>query len=221
MKAFILQHVFFEGPGYIVSVLKDLGYQVSLIHLYKNEPFPLIQDIDLLVIMGGPMSVNDELQYPFFVEEKKLCREMVSLNKKMVGICLGAQMIASALGGSVYKNHQKEIGWWPIVDSNTKKESMVFHFHGETFDLPTGASLLASSKACINQAFRINHSYGLQFHLEMTNDSLRNIINHCENELVTGFPFIQNKEKIIDLAHIHLEQSNLLMKQFLSFLSQS
>ncbi len=70
MKAFILQHVFFEGPGYIVSVLKDLGYQVSLIHLYKNEPFPLIQDIDLLVIMGGPMSVNDELQYPFFVEEK-------------------------------------------------------------------------------------------------------------------------------------------------------
>ena len=133
-------------------------------------------DYAALIFLGGPMSVNDDL--PYLRREMEIIREAIGRLQPVLGICLGAQLIAKALGAKVYANAQKEIGWFDLhftpaaaadpLFSGLKTET-VFHWHGETFDLPSGADLLASSELCRNQAFRVNsHVYGLQFHLEVT-----------------------------------------------------
>ncbi|MBN2041573.1 MAG: type 1 glutamine amidotransferase [Spirochaetes bacterium] len=226
MRIHYLQHVSFEGPGYIADWANDHGHSISCTRIFESEKLPDHDMIDLLVIMGGPMSVNDENKFPWLASEKKFIREAINAGKSVLGICLGAQLIASAMGSSVYKNDQKEIGWFPVYRSLQAYDSSfefpesisVFHWHGETFDLPRGAVHLAVSRACINQAFSIGRSViGLQFHLETTPESMRSIVLSCRNDLIPS-EYVQTEQKILSVKSEDMKSINYLMGQILSFL---
>ncbi len=225
MRAHYLQHVPFEGLGSIENWLKDKGYNISATHLYQSAEFPNVNDLDLLIIMGGPMSVNDEAELPWLIAEKQFVRNVIEAGKPVLGICLGAQMIANALGAKVYPNSQKEIGWFPIQNTSANKNlfqfpesATVFHWHGETFYLPDNAKLLASSQACVNQAFQIGKNViGLQFHLETTPASLQDIAAYCADELVAG-EFVQSVEQMSSVDKKQFDEINLLMGKVLGFI---
>jgi GMP synthase-like glutamine amidotransferase len=183
MRAHVFQHVAFEGRGSIERWLEEQRASVGHTRFYESATLPAVNDIDLLIVMGGPMSANDERTLPWLAGEKRFIRQAIDSGKAVVGICLGAQLIASALGARVYPGKEKEVGWFPVSavpagDARARfafpAEALVFHWHGETFDLPAGAIHLARSLACENQAFQIgDRVVGLQFHLETTPDSAR------------------------------------------------
>ena len=167
----------------------------------RGAALPGLESFDFLLIMGGPMSVNDEAQFPWLVDEKKFVAQAVNAGKTIVGVCLGAQLIASVLGSRVYRNSEKEIGWFPVrltqegLRSRSFKgfpsEFTAFHWHGETFDIPAGAVRLAESGACANQAFEYDgRVVGLQFHLETDEASAGKLIENCGGEIKPA-PFIQ------------------------------
>jgi GMP synthase-like glutamine amidotransferase len=229
MRAHYLQHVPFEGLGSIEYWLQANGYKISATHLYQSAEFPDVNDIDLLIIMGGPMSVNDEADLPWLIAEKQFVKKTIAAGKPVLGICLGAQMIANAMGANVYPNSKKEIGWFPIHNSSKDKHNVfqfpdsatVFHWHGETFDLPANAKLLASSQACVNQAFQLGSNViGLQFHLETTPASLRDIAAHCADELAAG-EFVQSLEEMSAVDQKQFDEINLLMGKVLEFIRPS
>lgn len=207
LRAHYLQHVPFEGLGSIEDWLNNSGYSVTRSPLYADSQLPKLRDVDFLIAMGGPMSVNDEAGFPWLADEKRFVREAIEAGITVLGICLGAQLIASALGARVYANPHKEIGWFDIHGVSHDDESLyrfperleVFHWHGETFDLPDGAKRLASSEACDNQAFQVGDAViGLQFHLETTPDSARLLVENCRDEL-DGSRYVQTEQEI--LAH--------------------
>lgn len=176
-RVLIFRHVPFEGAGLLETVLCDRGLTFDYADLYQPDAAPVDPSCyQALVFMGGPMSVNDELAY--LRREEDFVRAAVAARIPVMGICLGAQLIVKALGGTVRRNHAKEIGWYDLRFTAAAAADplfrgleleTVFHWHGETFDLPSGAELLASSELCLNQAFRIgDRIYGLQFHLEVT-----------------------------------------------------
>jgi len=226
MRAHYLQHVPFEGLGSIASWLDTAGFEITSTRFFESAELPDLKMIDLLVVMGGPMSVNDEDAFSWLVPEKRLIREAVDSGKPILGICLGAQLIASAMGAEIYRNRVKEIGWFPVhgVSSSTASlfrfppSTKVFHWHGETFDLPSGATLLARSEGCENQAFQIGKSaIGLQFHLETTPESAREIVSNCRDELVPS-KYIQTEEEILSARLESYKSINQLMGDILSFL---
>lgn len=226
MRAHYLQHVAFEGLGSIEPWLENAGYHISKTQFFDSHVLPDVDDIDLLIVMGGPMSVNDEAQFPWLVEEKHFIKQMIEAKKPVLGICLGAQLIASAMGAGVSANSDKEIGWFPVesVESDNAcafkfpKQVDVFHWHGETFALPEGAVLLAKSSGCKNQAFQLgSHVIGLQFHLETTPDSAKTIVEHCADELVFG-KYIQSESEILSAPSERYTSINSLMASILDYL---
>ena len=226
MRAHYLQHVPFEGLGSIEAWLQDAGYEITSTQLYNSEDFPRVEDIDLLVVMGGPMSVNDEQDYPWLVEEKKFIKNAIDTGKPTLGICLGAQLVANSMGGEVFPNSVKEIGWFPIQAAKSERDAVfqfpeeieVFHWHGETFSLPQGAVQIARSKGCKNQAFQIGANViGLQFHLETTSDSAQAIVDNCRNELVEG-EYIQTEVGILSAQQEQYNSINILMRNVLQYI---
>jgi GMP synthase-like glutamine amidotransferase len=226
MRAHYLQHVPFEGLGSIEPWLKANGCELTHTRFFESTDLPDAEAIDFLVIMGGPMSVNDEEKFPWLFSEKQFIREIIESGKPVLGICLGAQMIASAMGASVFPNSVKEIGWFPIhaVHSNDgpifrfQLSETVFHWHGETFDLPPGAIHLARSEGCENQAFQLGKSViGLQFHLETTPASAVKIVSHCSDELVPS-RYVQTREEILSASPNCYKSINHLMDSILAFL---
>jgi GMP synthase-like glutamine amidotransferase len=227
MRAHYFQHVPFEGLGSIGPWLREAGYTITNTRFFEPVELPGITDIDLLVIMGGPMSVNDEDELTWLVQEKQFIRDAIMKGKSVLGICLGAQLIASAMGARVYQNTFKEIGWFPIQGVSSTDNFrfppsvQVFHWHGEAFDLPSGAILLASSEGCKNQAFQIGRSViGLQFHLETTPASAREIISNCRDEL-TPSQFVQTEESILSAKPGAYDTINQIMNDILFFLQQN
>lgn len=226
MRAHYLQHVSFEGPGSIEPWLTKAGDTITNTHLFESTEFPDVGAIDFLIVMGGPMSVNDEDKFPWFRPEKQFIRDFIETGKPVLGICLGAQLIANAMGSEVYSNSEKEIGWFPVEGIELNESSCfhfpssmnVFHWHGDTFDLPPGATLLASSEVCKNQAFQIGKSViGLQFHLETTPESAQKLVANCRNEL-TPSRYIQTEEEILSPKSQQYERINQLMGEILTFL---
>ena len=201
VKVHVLQHVSFEGLGNIEPWLHDRGAQITYTRF--DDPawkLPPVEGLDLVISLGGPMSVNDEAKLPWLAPEKAFVREAIQLGVPTLGICLGAQLMANALGARVYPGPQKEIGWFPVEGVAHAEEVAfefpatlkVFHWHGETFDLPQGAIRLAQSAVCANQAFQYGKRVlALQFHLETTPESLESLVTHCGDELV-GSDFIQD-----------------------------
>lgn len=221
MRIHCIQHVEFETPGTIAEWIEKRKHSFSNTLLYKTESFPGPDDFDLLIIMGGPMNIYEYEKYPWLREEKAFIEEAISAGKAVLGICLGAQLIADILKAEVFKNNYKEIGWFPVfaVKQEISETSLVknfpelftaFHWHGDTFSLPEGAKQLFASEACKNQGFIYrNRVVGLQFHLEMNNMTIRNVIENCRDELIEG-KYIQNEEKMLD-KDTFLAESKLLM----------
>ena len=210
LRIHYLQHVPFEGLGCIADWISVKGHSLSATKFYENTNLPELADFDWLIVMGGPMGVYDEKKFDWLPAEKQFIRNAIQAGKTVIGICLGAQLIASSLGAKVYPNTEKEIGWYPIFSTeygmrkNLLSENLepfpVFHWHGDTFDLPSGALRLASSEACLNQAFLFNHKVlGLQFHFEVTENSLHQMITFCGEELVVG-RYVQSAETILSNA---------------------
>lgn len=177
---FGLYHDAHEGAGLIAEVLKEQGIAFRAVRLYDGEGLPRdTSDLEGLVVMGGPMNVNDSARFPFLLPENQLIEKVIAVGKPILGICLGAQLIAQALGARVFPNKKREVGWHPVSLTGAAQNDphfsklpsplTVLQWHGDTFDLPDGAVQLARSSACENQAFRWGEStYALQFHLEAT-----------------------------------------------------
>ena len=206
MKIHWLQHVSFEGLGSISGWAAKNGCPVTGSRMFAGDALPPIYTFDMLVIMGGPMSINDEVVHPWLVDEKRYVAQVMDAGKMVLGICLGAQLIASAAGARVYPNDHKEIGWFPVEKTRAAKETAVgrsladraevFHWHGETFECPNGAVHLARNRVCENQAFALgDRIVGLQYHLETTPQSANALIQHGRHELVKA-PYVQNESEI-------------------------
>jgi len=225
MQVHYFQHVSNEDPGSILDWAASRGHSVSGTRFDMGETPPSPLEFDLLVVMGGPMSVHDEKAYPWLEEEKRLIAEAIRDRCLILGICLGAQLVAEVLGGNVRKNPQPEIGWFPVrltepfrqspCFSGLPREMTVLHWHGETFDLPSGAVPLARSEACENQAFAFdNHVVGLQFHFEMKRAGLEALVEENRADL-TGEGFVQTPERLLSepdatFAHTSSQLSELL-----------
>jgi len=208
MKIHYLQHVPFEGLGSIESWAKLRGHDVTCTKFHAHGSLPGANRFDWLIIMGGPMNVYQEERYPWLVDEKRFIEQAINEQKVVIGICLGAQLLAAVMGARIYANEHKEIGWFPVTKTSGAAQSRifhdfpdeieVFHWHGDTFDLPSGAIRTASSAGCENQAFVYNDRVtGLQFHLESTAASVQQLVEHCGDELVGG-RYIQSREQMLD-----------------------
>lgn len=206
MRVHHLRHVEFEGLGSIETWLLARGHTLSTTCEFRGESPPSVEEFDVLIVMGGPMGVNDEAVIPWIATEKRLIRESIAAGKKVLGVCLGAQLIASALGARVYPNAGREIGWFEIrrtsavaahpLGSALPERYEVFHWHGDTFDLPPGAVHLAESDACKHQAFAVGPNVlAFQFHMEMTPEWAAKLIEGCRDEL-TPAPHVQSAEVI-------------------------
>jgi GMP synthase-like glutamine amidotransferase len=228
MKVHILQHVPFEDIGSMDSWLDERGAAKGYTRFFEGAALPQLKGLDLIIAMGGPMSVNDEATLPWLRPEKQFIRDAVEKGVPVLGVCLGAQLIASAQGARVYPNRQKEIGWYSIEATpgaaNTfrfPEKCTVFHWHGETFDLPSGAVRLAKSAACENQAFQIGqHVIGLQFHLETTPKSAQAILENCSDELVP-MPYVQTASEMRAVSDAAYAEINGLMARVLSYITRT
>jgi GMP synthase-like glutamine amidotransferase len=226
MQVHVLQHVPFEGLGSIATWLEVRQATIRYTRFFEAPELPPLDSIDMLIILGGPMSANDEDKLPWLVQEKQFIRDAIVREIPILGICLGAQLIASAMGARIYRNPAKEIGWLPIqavaAPSGTLRlpqECLAFHWHGETFDLPAGAMHLARSKGCENQAFQLNQKIiGLQFHLETTPESAEALLNNCRDELVAG-RFIQSEKQLRSVAFSSYQAINAVMSEVLAYIS--
>ncbi len=205
------QHVPFEDPGSIIEWASLKGHNLTSTKFYEEIVWPDLSAIDWLIIMGGPMSVNDEDKYRWLADEKMFIRKAIDAGKTVLGICLGSQLISSALGAPVYRNKETEIGWYEITFQQEAKSSglfshlgstwKVFHWHGDTFDLPAGAVLLAGSEACRHQAYLYgDRVLALQFHPEPTPDLLREMVDNGANELVPGKYIMTKRDELINAS---------------------
>lgn len=217
MRVVAFRHVPFEGLGLIQPALEDRGISIEFADLYRDgAALPETGSAAGLIFMGGPMSANDDLAY--LRQELECIRQAVDRGQPVLGICLGAQLLAKALGAKVYKNPAKEIGWFEVQLTNAGRQDAllsgldspetVFHWHGETFDLPDGAAWLAYSEHCRHQAFRVeSNTYGLQFHLEVTPEMIADWCRQDENcgdvrELESPLDPHFNQERLAALSRL-------------------
>lgn len=207
MRIHYIQHVPFEGLANIGNWALTNNYLISRTRTYENEEYPEISEFDLLVIMGGPMNVYDEDKYPWLKDEKSFIKKAIDNKKIVIGICLGAQLIADILGAKVYKNEHTEIGWFPVeitgealknpLLNGMANEITAFHWHGDTFDIPQNCTQLASSAGCANQGFIYDDRViALQFHLETTQPSAEELIKNCAADIKNN-QYIQSADEIL------------------------
>lgn len=226
-RAHILQHVAFEGPGAIAPWLATAGYHLSVTRLDRNDALPEPSSADFVVILGGPMSVTETDRYPWLSEEIAFVRGCFERGIRILGVCLGAQLLARAAGASVYRNGEPEIGWFPVEAVDTARAPGVFqfparleafHWHGETFDLPSGAVHLARSAACPHQGFQLGASaIALQFHLETTLELIDGLIAHGRQELAQA-PWVQTEAELRSVVPGRYEALARSLDAVLSFL---
>lgn len=220
MRLHSIEHVPFEDLANLAVWGKNQGYGLSRTRVYANDGFPSLSEIDWLVVMGGPMNIYEEDRYPWLGREKAFIADAIAHDKLVLGVCLGAQLIADVLGGPVTSNQVKEIGWLPVsltaaasgssLFHNLPMEFTAFHWHGDTFQIPPGALAAASSAACANQAFAYqDRVVGLQFHLESTPASIQKLIDNCGDELIAG-PYIQTPAEILAPQHFFLEIEKIM-----------
>lgn len=218
MRIHCLQHVPFEGPAGIGDWAAGKGHSIRTTRLFEHRDLPDREDFDWLVVMGGPMGVRDEDDYPWMAREKAFLREAIGAGKTVVGICLGAQLIADALGAEVYRGPHKEIGWLPIELTEHGRGSgplgflprqiEVFQWHADTFELPAGAIHLARSDGCEHQAFLYGgRVLGLQFHLESTPKSVAALVANCADEILPE-KYVQDAEPMLAAKEADYERIN-------------
>jgi len=230
VRLHFIRHVPYENPAYIETWAIEQGFQITRTAFDLNEPFPFMNDFDWLVVMGGPMSVGDDTLYPWLVPEKEFIKAAIDNGKVVVGICLGTQLIAHVLGSSISKNPEKEIGWFPVhLHDPARKHPFLkgipntfipFHWHGDTFSIPQGALPLGSSDACMNQGFIKNRIIGLQFHFEITDKSISELIDNGKSELVDA-PYIQTSQVMVSEGQRYIPVANELLVHLLTNINLS
>ena len=178
-KILVIRNVSYETEGMLEPLLRGAGLELNIVDFQQDAAAePALEGHSGLVVMGGPMGVGDTRRYPHLTRVKRLCAQAMERSVPLVGVCLGAQIMASALGSEVYRNPVREVGWYDLAAtgaarrdplfSQLESHEVVLQWHGDTFDLPGGAVLLASSPDCPNQAFRYGENgYAIQFHLEI------------------------------------------------------
>jgi GMP synthase (glutamine-hydrolysing) len=184
MRVLVLQHIACEHPGVFSDVMRERGVDAVPVELDEGEPLPEWREFDAVLAMGGPMGAYDDADHPWLTAEKQLVREVVESGRAFLGVCLGVQLLAAALGARVYPAEQAEVGLLGVELTAEGRDDPLFaglddplvslQWHGDTFDLPSGAVRLARSGLAPNQAFRAGErAYGVQFHLEVTGDMAR------------------------------------------------
>jgi GMP synthase (glutamine-hydrolysing) len=207
VKTVCLQHVAAEGPAEIATWAKARGHELETVRLYEpGHSHP--SEPDFLVIMGGPMNVYEDDTYPFLGPERRYIASAIDDGALVLGVCLGAQLLADVMGGTVHPGEHVEIGWYPVsrtpdgdacpVMGRLPEVVEVIHWHGDTFEVPPSAARTYSSEACPNQSFSYDGGrvIGLQFHLEQSPESLQGMIDAFGDDLVDG-PWIQHAEEVV------------------------
>lgn len=220
MHIHCLQHVSFENPGTFLEWLSQNNHTISYTNFFEENPIlPNLDLFDALLILGGYMNVNEEEKFPWLKVEKNFIKKVIETNKKIFAICLGSQLITTVLGAKVVQGSEKEIGFFPITFSSEAKnnslfnhfqnETPFFHWHGDTFEIPNNAVSIASSKAFNNQGFLIdNRVLAFQFHIEMDEKIIENLIENEPEELNEKANYIQNAE-MIRSNFINLKQNKI------------
>lgn len=220
-------HVPFEGPGVMADWIRKKGHRLHYTRFYKGDKPPDAASTDMLIIMGGPMDVFDYHVHPWMGEEIEWVKDFIQSGKPVLGICLGAQILATALGEEVYPGPHREIGWYNLqffpslgdykIFHDLPATRKVFHWHGDTFNIPEGAVRIAASRAFPNQGFIYgNMVIALQFHLEVSPDSVKDLVENCRDELVEG-PYIQSEKEILSEQN-YFQPNQEVLYQFLDYL---
>jgi len=206
-RILIIKHIENEGPGFIEDIFEDNGWKLDTIELEKGEKLPsCLDDVAAIITLGGPMNVYEEDVYPFLKDEEALLRKALIEEIPVLGICLGAQLIAKTCGATIRRASYKELGWYKLkltkdgqkdaLFRGLSKNLIVFQWHEDAFDIPQNGVLLAESRKCKNQAFRIGENvYGLQFHVEVTDDMIRSWMNNKDGS--AGFRRIMSDSKAV------------------------
>jgi len=219
MQIHWLQHATFEGLGSIGDWVTRRGLQLSCTRFWARDTLPEPDSIDLLIVMGGPMGIYEEETYPWLAEEKLFIRSVVKRGIGVLGICLGAQLLADVFGARVYPNSSKEIGWYPVVRESgaatpllpiLPEKIKVLHWHSDTFDIPVEGQALCSSGACRNQGFMIgDRIIAFQFHLEMTQQDLMMLVENCRGEL-SSEAWVQGEEELLSHESAMIATNHLM-----------
>lgn len=219
----IIQHVPFEPAGILPDLARRRGWPVSVTEQFSGDMLPPVESIDRLIVMGGPMGTKDEAEFPYLTAEKAFIKSAIDRNVPVLGICLGAQLLAETLGATVRPNGQKEIGFFPVQKTDAAGRSRFFadfpdtftplHWHGDTFRLPDGATQIARTDVCEQQAFEFGPHIGLQFHLEMTPELLTGLIENARHELVAA-PFIMSEAELKEKVGLLYDAHALMVRLF-------
>jgi GMP synthase-like glutamine amidotransferase len=231
LRIHYFQHVPYEPPARIGAWAQGRGHALTGTHLYAGQPPPPPESFDWLVVMGGPMSVHDERAHPWLAAEKRALEGALAAGKTVVGVCLGAQLLAGVLGARVYRNREKEIGWFDVRATEAARavaplaalpaRLTAFHWHGDTFDLPRGAVHAAASEACAQQVFAWDGGrvVGIQFHLEMTREGVSALIENGASDLAPG-PWVQSPGEMLAQG-VPFDECHCVLDAVLSRLPQS
>ena len=225
MRIHYLSHVPFEQLGAMEDWFRERGAEITRSLLFQDDPLPGIDDFDVLVVMGGPMGADDESRFAWMAAEKALIRQAIAAGRKVLGVCLGAQLIARVLGAEVTRNPEREIGWFPVSPTSAGKQDRigklfignppVLHWHGDTFAIPDGAVHLLDSKGCPNQAFRYGDNVlALQFHLELEQHNAADLCEACPDDLAPG-PWVEDPHSLLGNAQ-RFEAARILMGRVLA-----
>ncbi len=227
MKIHYIQHVPFEDLGYINEWGEKHGASFSRSKMYEGDKLPALDQFDFLVVMGGPMGVYDDSDYSWLAAEKGFIRTVLNSDKTILGICLGAQLIAEALGSKIKKNKVKEVGWsaMKVLPAGKSifgelKKVVGLHWHGDTFDLPDNAERILQNEACLNQGFLYDYGrvVGLQTHFEIMGNGLRSLLREAYESEGQG-PYIQSRKELID-GCTHIPNSTRVLSQLLHFMKK-
>lgn len=221
-----LQHAEHEDLGCIAPWLAARGAQVSMTALHRGQALPARPDFDALLVLGGPMNIYEHAAHPWLVAEKKLIRAAIDAGRKLLGICLGSQLIADVLGGPVTRNAHSEIGWFDVslnaagrahpVFADWPDRFAAFHWHGDTFAIPPGARNLMSSEACAHQGFTHGPQVlGLQFHLEVTAADARRWL---AEETPAAAAYVQTPDQILQRIDRFALNNRLMLRLLDRFL---
>ena len=220
MRVHWLQHADFEDLGCIAPALAARGDTVMHTRLYAGETLPALEAFDALIVMGGPMNIYEYDAHPWLKPEKALIREAIAQNKRVLGVCLGSQLIADALGGPVTRNAHTEIGWLPVTLNAAGRASKffagfperftAFHWHGDTFAIPPQAQNLMASEGCAHQALEYGERVvGIQFHLEVTAANAREWFVH---ERPQPARYVQDADAILTDLDAFATNNRLMLK---------
>lgn len=231
MRIHVIKHVPFEGPGLIGEWAEERGHSLET-SLAITEEYPAVEDVDLLVVMGGPMDADDEVASPWLTPEKRFIAETIAADRLVLGVCLGAQIIAEILGGCVKRGRELELGWFPVTLTDAVHTTPLFagwpdsavvgHWHGDTFDLPPGMEPVLSSAVTDNQAFVFDERVvGLQFHLEWDVETLRGLLRECPEDPATSGAHVMTAEEVAARIATHVRACRELLFGLLDRLARA